>query len=125
MTRRRSSCVIRVRRAHQPWDHSAAMDRARQHWPVLIAVMVAACASAPLPRGDEALPSLPRALAEPGIRDLRGAYRAALCPRLLNGDDCARTLHRFAGESPAPRPPPADPAQFRLLFVPGFLATCF
>ena len=101
------------------------IDSIRRHWPVLLAVLVAACASVPLPRDGEPLPPLPPGLADPGIRDLRGAYRAALCPRLKNNDDCGRTLHRFAGEPLTARPPPADPAAFRLLFVPGFLATCF
>lgn len=101
------------------------MDRMRLHWPVLVALLAAACASVPLPRDGEPLSPLPPGLADPGIRDLRGVYRAALCPRLQNSDDCGRTLHRFAGESAASPPPPADPSRFRLLFVPGFLATCF
>src|SRR6185369_6750693 len=91
----------------------------------LVALLVAACASVTLPRDGEPLPPLPPGLADPSIRDLRGAYRASLCPRLQNSDDCGRTLHRFAGEPDAARPPRADPSLFRLLFVPGFLATCF
>ena len=102
------------------------MNSTRLHWPLLVAMLVAACASGPLPRDDGPLPPLPPALADPGVRDLRGVYRAALCSRLKNGDDCDRTLHRFAGEpAGAGVPPRADPSQFRLLFVPGFLATCF
>lgn len=101
------------------------MDWIRRYWLVLIAMAVAACASAPMPRDGEPLPPLPPALADPGIGDLRGAYRAALCPRLGSSEDCGRTLHRFAGEPAASQPPPADPSAFRLLFVPGFLATCF
>jgi pimeloyl-ACP methyl ester carboxylesterase len=40
-------------------------------------------------------------------------------------DKCRDTLHRFAGESAGVRPRPADPSAYRLVFVPGFLATCF
>lgn len=102
------------------------MNSTRRHWLVLITVLVAACASGPLPRDGEPLPPLPAALADPAIRDLRGAYRAALCPRLHDrGDQCGRTLHRFAGEPASAGPPRADPSKLRLLFVPGFLATCF
>jgi predicted esterase len=35
------------------------------------------------------------------------------------------TLHRFAGEAPGVAPPRVDATRYRLLFVPGFLATCF
>ncbi|MFO1324225.1 MAG: hypothetical protein U1F15_09175 [Burkholderiales bacterium] len=84
---------------------------------------LAGCASDPMPMGGET-PPLPPALA--AAADLRGAYRAALCARADMGDDgCARTLYRFAGETPAPRPAAADAARYRLLFVPGFMATCF
>ncbi|MCC6194650.1 MAG: hypothetical protein IT518_09310 [Burkholderiales bacterium] len=59
-------------------------------------------------------------------RDLRGAYRAALCDRAdVTADLCARTLRSYAGETPAPTPRPADPSRYRLLFIPGFLAACF
>jgi hypothetical protein len=58
--------------------------------------------------------------------DLRGTYRAALCGRPdMPAPECARTLRKFGGEAPAPRPPAADPSRLRLLFVPGFLASCF
>lgn len=58
--------------------------------------------------------------------DLRGAFRAALCARpSLAGETCAGVLREYEGEAAAARPPPADPSRYRLLFVPGFLATCF
>lgn len=83
--------------------------------------------------GGCALPILPAADADVGLpagmapaTDLRGAYRAALCARpAMTGNACAQTLHRFAGEMTATAPPPAIPARYRLLFVPGFLASCF
>lgn len=84
----------------------------------LVAV-VAGCASAPMPGGFE-VPSLPAGLAS--THDLRGEYRAALCSRLPM---CADVLYRFGGEAAAARPQPADPARYRLLFIPGFLASCF
>lgn len=59
-------------------------------------------------------------------RDLRGVYRAALCERAdMTTAACARDLRTYAAEVPGTRPPAADPARYRLLFVPGFLASCF
>jgi hypothetical protein len=59
-------------------------------------------------------------------RDLRGTYRAALCGRAdMPANACARALRKYGGEVQAPRPPAADPARYRLLFAPGFLAACF
>lgn len=67
---------------------------------------------------------LPSALA--GSRDLRGIYRAALCSRAdIAAEVCARALRSYDGEAPAARPPPAAAARYRLLFVPGFMASCF
>lgn len=58
--------------------------------------------------------------------DLRGSYRAALCERAdMTPADCARDLRTYAGETPAPKPRPADPSRWRLVFVPGYLAVCF
>ncbi len=86
-------------------------------------VLASACALLPVAVA-QALPPLPEELAQ--AQDLRGAYRSALCLRDdMRTEDCATVLHRFAGERPAPRPPPANPAGYRLLFVPGFLASCF
>jgi len=59
-------------------------------------------------------------------RDLRGTFRAALCGRGdMPADACARALRKYGGEVRAPRPPAADPSRYRLLFAPGFLASCF
>jgi hypothetical protein len=82
-----------------------------------LVVLLQACANTgpgPLPQGMAA------------ERDLRGAFRAALCaPDRLAGDACARVLRSYDGEVAAPRPPAASPAKHRLVFVPGFLAACF
>ena len=67
---------------------------------------------------------LPSGLA--GSRDLRGIYRAALCNRAdMTADLCANALRSYEGETPAERPPPAAAERYRLLFVPGFMASCF
>ena len=54
----------------------------------------------------------------------RTAPRCAHGPR-WPGTRAQQTLYRFAGEVPAVAPPPALAARYRLLFVPGFLASCF
>ena len=82
-----------------------------------LVLALAGCASpglAPLPEGVAT------------DADLRGQYRAALCTRpAMTGDACAGVLRTYEGEVAAARPPRADPAKYRLLFVPGFLASCF
>lgn len=82
-----------------------------------LGVLLQACANTgpgPMPAGIAA------------DRDLRGAYRAALCSRDgVTQDDCARVLRTYDGEVATPRPPPAQASKYRLLFVPGFLASCF
>jgi hypothetical protein len=95
----------------------------RMRFPLAIVLALGGCAMPVLPSGEVDVP-LPAEMA-PAI-DLRGAYRAALCARPgLTGSACAQTLYRFAGEVPAAAPPAAVAARYRLLFVPGFLASCF
>lgn len=90
---------------------------------LLSVALLVGCASEPLPSASDA-PPLPAALA--AVRDLRGPFRAAFCGReAMPAAQCAETLYRFAGERESARPPPVDAARFRLLFVPGFLASCF
>ena len=90
---------------------------------IAAAVWLGGCAMPVLPSGDAEVP-LPTGVAP--AADLRGAYRAALCARpAMAGDACAQTLYRFAGEVPAAAPSPAIADRYRLLFVPGFLASCF
>jgi hypothetical protein len=92
----------------------------------VVALLATGCASPPaVPRDGSALPALSATLAEMHVRDLRGPYRAALCARAGMAGKCTDTLHRFAGESEGVRPRAADPSAYRLVFVPGFLATCF
>ena len=84
---------------------------------VALALLLQACANT----GPGPLP--------PGMavdRDMRGAFRAALCaPDRLPADECVRVLRTYDGEALATRAPPASPARHRLVFVPGFLASCF
>ncbi|MFO1305674.1 MAG: hypothetical protein U1F54_18250 [Burkholderiales bacterium] len=84
---------------------------------IVVALALAGCASqnvVPLPEGVAI------------DRDLRGTYRASLCARpAMAGEACADVLRTYEGEVAAARPPRADPAKYRLLFVPGFLASCF
>ena len=89
-------------------------------------MLAAGCAApAAVPRDGSALPELAATLARQHVRDLRGPYRAALCARTGAADKCASALHRFAGETEGARPAAATPSSYRLLFVPGFLASCF
>jgi len=82
-----------------------------------LVVLLQACANTgpgPLPHGTAV------------DRDMRGAFRAALCsPDRLPADECVRVLRTYDGEVAAARPSPASPARHRLVFVPGFLASCF
>jgi hypothetical protein len=48
-----------------------------------------------------------------------------LCARPGVATQCESTLQRFAGEGPGTSPPAADPSMYRLVFIPGFLASCF
>ncbi len=62
------------------------------------------------------------------MRDLRGAYRAAVCRRVTSDTAaCEDVLLRLAGEPPATALPPAeDPAKrYRIAFVPGLFSECF
>jgi len=66
--------------------------------------------------------------AESGVRDLRAAYREAVCRRLApGGPACPEVLLRLSGESDTPPAPPDSDfaARYRIGFVPGFLAECF
>jgi len=90
----------------------------RRAW-LALALLCAGCATGPLPSRDET-PPLPPEL--DAARDLRGPFRGAFCAREAA---CEDSLYRFAGEMTTPRPPAADPSRFHLLFVPGFLASCF
>ena len=90
---------------------------------IAIALALGGCAMPILPSGDADVP-LPAGIAP--TTDLRGAYRAALCARpAMTGSACGQTLYRFAGEVAAAAPSAAVAARYRLLFIPGFLASCF
>jgi pimeloyl-ACP methyl ester carboxylesterase len=92
----------------------------------LVTLLAAGCASTPaVPADGSAMASLPQTLTQQHVRDLRGPYRAALCARPGLRERCVSALQRFAGESQGIAPAHADPSRYRLLFVPGFLASCF
>ena len=66
-------------------------------------------------------------LADAGVTDLRGPYRAALCRRPPPGGPlCDDVLLRLSGEiaTPAALPPPDLLRQYRVAFVPGLFAEC-
>jgi len=94
------------------------------------ALALAACAPAPLPLYTESTPPMVLTTsAAAGVRDLRGAYRAALCRRLeAAGQSCQEVLRRLPGEPPeaaaAPVPISALAGRYRVAFVPGLLAEC-
>jgi len=83
-------------------------------------LLLAAWSATMLAHADEG--SLPI----PPDRDLRGVYRAALCTRPdMPADECARTLRDVDGVAATNPPPRAIASRYRLLFVPGFMASCF
>lgn len=79
---------------------------------MLVATTAYAAEPVGLPAGLEAL------------RDLRAPFRAAFCAR-VTAAECATSLRAFNGESVASAPPAVDAGRYRVLFVPGFLASCF
>jgi hypothetical protein len=104
----------------------------RRLWVLLAALpalVLPACATRPV---DPYLPATPPMVlatpAESGVRDLRAAYREAVCRRLApDGPACPDVLLRISGESDMPPAPPDTDfaAHYRIGFVPGFLAECF
>jgi hypothetical protein len=72
-------------------------------------------------------PTVMVTLDQAGVHDLRGQFRAALCPKLSNETrPCDDVLVRFPGEADVTRPtPPQDlPQRYRIVFVPGLFAEC-
>ena len=90
--------------------------------------VLAACAPTAAPLySDTTTPVVLTTLAEAGIADLRGRYRAALCRRLpAGGPRCDDVLLRLPGEIPPPSdiPPPDALRRYRVAFVPGLFAEC-
>ncbi len=77
---------------------------------------------------DSTPPTVLVAARDAGVRDLRGAYRAAVCKRLTaDAPACDDVLLRLAGEPAAmPLPAAGNLAQrYRIAFVPGLFAECF
>jgi hypothetical protein len=79
-------------------------------------------------RIDATPPAILVAARDAGVRDLRGAYRAAVCRRLTAGaPPCDDVLLRLAGEPDAPTLPAVMdlPRRYRIAFVPGLFSECF
>ena len=108
--------------------------RGKPQRPVRLVVSIAvawlfltACASRPLARYSEQMPpTVMVTLDQAGVRDLRGQFRAALCPRLAaDAPPCDELLPRFPGENDAPREPTRDlRPRYRIVFVPGLFNEC-
>ena len=101
----------------------------RVHWLALAALaMLAGCASTPAEmRFDTVTPTTLVVARDAGVRDLRGAYRSAVCSRLPAEAACDDVLQRLAGEPAPVAPPPADDLakRYRIAFVPGIFSECF
>jgi hypothetical protein len=92
------------------------------------AALLAACASPPLEEALRTMPPVVLTTADAaGVRDLRAAYRAAVCSRLATAADCEAVVLRVSGEAApaAPAMPAALPGRYRVAFVPGFFSECF
>jgi len=90
--------------------------------------LLASCASAPTEtRVDTVTPSALVTTRDAGVRDLRGAYRAAVCMRLPAEFQCEEVLRRLADEPTALALPPVEDVakQYRIAFVPGLFSECF
>ena len=92
----------------------------------LLAVM--GCASIPLtPYSEDMPPSVMVALDGAGVHDLRGQYRAALCPKLSDPTrSCDDVLLRYPGETDAAAPATSNDLarRYRIAFVPGLFSEC-
>ena len=92
-------------------------------------LLLAACVSGPVaPYFSAAPPVLLTTIADAGVRDLRGHFRAATCGRLSGtGPQCDDVLLRLPGENEAVAVEPlASLAQrYRIAFVPGLFSECF
>lgn len=91
-------------------------------------LLLGACASKPLTSYSEAMPpAVLVTLDDAAVKDLRGRFRAAVCPRLAAGTtSCDDMLLRFPGEVAATSTPPrAVPVQrYHIVFVPGLFTEC-
>jgi hypothetical protein len=91
--------------------------------------MLAGCASTPTEmRFDTVTPTTLVTTRDAGVRDLRGAYRVAVCGRLAAGATCDDVLLRLADEpTTASSMLPADDLakRYRIAFVPGLFSECF
>lgn len=98
---------------------------------LVLALLAAGCASVPTDQDLEtAAPLVTTTIERAGVRDLRGAYRGALCAALEGraGQTCENVLRRVGTEPPVPVPAPITLAEigrrYRVGIVPGLLAEC-
>jgi len=80
------------------------------------------------PLADTYTPATIVAIRDAGVRDLRGAFRAAACARLpADGPPCDEVLLELADEPAAVAPARADDLarRYRIAFVPGLFNECF
>lgn len=93
------------------------------------APLLAACTAQPLERfSEDSLPVVLATLSDAGVRDLRPAYRRAVCSRLPPAAPaCDDVLLRLPGEGEAVEPAPQLDlaARYRIAFVPGLFSECF
>ena len=111
------------------YAESRCQCRVRHVLAIVLTVVFAACASdrTAIPT-DVIPPSTLAAIRDAGVRDLRGAYRAAVCGRIMsNAPACEDVLLRLAGELSATALSPAEDAtkRYRIAFVPGLFSECF
>ena len=93
-----------------------------------VLALLTGCAAAPRPTAIQDMQTIAHANAQWGhVRDLRGEYRQALCPRLTASSDCEEVLLRFPGEPAALRNASTSPSgaqRYQIAFVPGLFADC-
>lgn len=109
-----------------------AWTRAFHAFAAIGLVILGGCASKPRTAEVERMPpTVMVTLERAGVRDLRGDFRAALCPKLgpklaADGPACDRVLLQFPGETRAALPAASHrlAQRYRIVFVPGLFAEC-
>ena len=97
---------------------------------LLVAALGSAACIAPMSPSysENVTPTVLATASSAGVRDLRGAYREAVCRRLpAAGPPCDQVLLELGAETPAPaaEPRPGAAQRYRIGFVPGLYSECF